>query len=728
MKKLLLLTSVLILSISVRAQVISIAEARTKNIGDVVTVSATVTNGEELGGVRYMQDGTGGIAAFGGLDAVLRNDSITITGELSDFFGLLEISPVSTFEVHGQAQNEIIPLVLTPNQIDENSEGQLIQVNQVIFNDGGGTFAANTTYGFSSNSEESTIFIRSDHPLIGEIVPVGAVTLIGLSAQHTFDGFGGYQVIPRDVDDIINNNPISIISPITINNLTTNGFTVNWLTDVESSTGFFIGTDPSNILELAFNDDSVTDHSLSISVLESGQVYYLRAFSVAGADTALSGIVAAVTVSLSSGQMIPLFNKPVNNSVANPPDNLAIFTTQIDDSIASWIDKSVVSLDIAIYNFNNTAIANAINAAFDRGVVIRIIVEGSNANIGLNFINQNIPVLERLFSDGSGMHNKFMIIDADDVDNSWIMGGSTNFTDFNMSVDFNNLIFIQDQSLARGYRVEFNEMWGGSGPQPNPGLSRFGADKLNNTPHNYIVAGNDVELYFSPSDGTTSQIINTIMDADATVDFAVLVFTRDDIADAVIDRSNDFFVSVSGLINDVDVSGSEYQNLLDNFVNVQSYQDVAGALHHKYVIIDVDSPDDDPTVLTGSHNWSSSAENSNDENTLIIHNQLIANQYYQEYSQRFNTVVVGIEEFTAENDLSAYPNPVIDYLYISDITFDNNVTIFISDVSGKTIMTTNINTTSGADIKLDLSDLDKGLYIVSLSLNNKLKTIKIIKN
>jgi phosphatidylserine/phosphatidylglycerophosphate/cardiolipin synthase-like enzyme len=270
-------------------------------------------------------------------------------------------------------------------------------------------------------------------------------------------------------------------------------------------------------------------------------------------------------------------------------------------------------------------------------------------------------------------------------------------------------------------------MWGSTGAQPNLASSRFGADKLNNTPHNFIVAGNEVELYFSPSDGTTSQIINTIMDADASVNFATLVFTRNDIADAVVDRSNDFFVDVTGLIEMVNASSSEYQYLLDNFVNVRSYADVQGQLHHKYVIIDADSPDDDPVVLTGSHNWSSSAENSNDENTLIIHNDEIANQFYQEYSQRYNDVTVGIEEFFNNTNISAYSNPVVDQLYITDINFDQSVTFTVTDASGKVIMSEVINTVSGADIKLNLSSLDKGIYLVSLILKNESKTIKIIK-
>ena len=688
-----------------------------------------------MGVIRYFQDGTGGIAAYGAsygasLNSVNRHDSVTIYGILKDYNGLLELDTVLDVTNHGPATLPISPMITSPNGINEVNEGELLQIENAIFVDGGGTFS-NSTYQFVADGETSVIYLHSSHELIGELIPVGPVTLIGISSQFTFDGFGGYQMLPRDANDLINDNAISIISPTTESNLSTSGFDLNWTTDVASSTGVWYGTEeyaPESEMDLIFIDDAVTEHSVTLTGLESGQVYFARVYSVAGADTARPGNNAVATVSESSGEMVALFNKSVNNSVADPVDNLAIYTTQIDDSVAAWIDKALISLDIAIYNFNNTPIANAINAAYDRGVNIRIIVEGGNANIGLNFINQNIPVLERLFADGSGMHNKFMIIDADDVDNAWIMGGATNFTDFNMTVDFNNMIFIQDQSLARSYRVEFNEMWGSTTDQPNAGFSRFGADKTNNTPHNFIVGGNEVELYFSPSDGTTSKIIETIMDADASVNFATLVFTRDDIAHAVIDRSDDFFVDVTGLIDQVNTTGSEYDNLLDSNVTVLSYQEVEGQLHHKYVIIDVNAPDDDPVVLTGSHNWSSSAENSNDENTLIIHNAEIANQYYQEYSERYNLVTVGIEEFGNNINITTYPNPVSNWLYITDITFDENITFVITDVSGKVIMADELNTISGTDIKLDMSNFKTGLYLITLKLNNQSKTIKIIKN
>ena len=55
----------------------------------------------------------------------------------------------------------------------------------------------------------------------------------------------------------------------------------------------------------------------------------------------------------------------------------------IDDTLAAYINRAQYTLDIAIYNLDNSApastIINAINNAYSRGVRIRLIYESSNS-------------------------------------------------------------------------------------------------------------------------------------------------------------------------------------------------------------------------------------------------------------------------------------------------------------------------------------------------------------
>ena len=69
----------------------------------------------------------------------------------------------------------------------------------------------------------------------------------------------------------------------------------------------------------------------------------------------------------------------------------------------------------------------------------------SNAlNSMLSSLDPNIPVVYRNPNTAGIMHNKFIIIDANSTTNSWVMGGSCNWTNpTNLFNDYNNIIFIQ---------------------------------------------------------------------------------------------------------------------------------------------------------------------------------------------------------------------------------------------------------------------------------------------
>jgi phosphatidylserine/phosphatidylglycerophosphate/cardiolipin synthase-like enzyme len=233
-------------------------------------------------------------------------------------------------------------------------------------------------------------------------------------------------------------------------------------------------------------------------------------------------------------------------------------------------------------------------------------------------------------------------------------------------------------------------------------------------------------LFFPPSDGTNAQIIGTIMSAESSVYFATLVFTRDDIADAVIDRSNDFFVDVSGMIDQVNTTGSEYEYLQENFVNVYDYGTVTSSLHHKYVIVDVDELDEDPMVLTGSHNWSSSAENSNDENTLIIHDPLLVNQFYQEYAQRLS-FITNVADQDRNTAISVFPNPTSDILFLQGFDHQQNIHLQVIDLSGRTVLEESICIQAGSIHPVHLQSLPSGTYLIQLSGNEYITSKSFVK-
>jgi len=133
-------------------------------------------------------------------------------------------------------------------------------------------------------------------------------------------------------------------------------------------------------------------------------------------------------------------------------------------------------LDLTIYDFINDGVSNisdAINAAADRGVQVRFISDGTLAatNTAIGELNESVAHLYSPVGDAYNiMHNKFVIIDANHSDpmKPLVWTGSTNWTERQLYTDNNSVIIVQDQTLARAYTMEFNEMWGSSGPESSP--------------------------------------------------------------------------------------------------------------------------------------------------------------------------------------------------------------------------------------------------------------------
>ena len=633
-----------------------IANARLQSTGDTVTVSGIVTNGDELGAVRHFEDGTAGIAAYDltNLTGILRGDSITVTGILYDYNGLLEIQPVISFVNHGNGYT-INPQLVTPSQLSETTESELVKIENTTIDNGGTNFVQGV-HNFNANGESGILFLRSGHPLIGQMIPTGPITLIGISSQYTFTS-GGYQLLPRDANDLVLSNSINITSALQQTNLNNTSFELSWTTDLMGSSSLIYGIDENNLIDTINISGSNTSHTVNLSGLTAGTIYYAQGFSVNGTDTAFTAMDVFATVSNSSGLVRAYFNKSVDNSVAIIEDAQNIGVT-MNDTIKAYIDKAQHTLDIAIYNHSDALITTAINDAYDRGVVVRYLSCATTSSIAIGNLNPSIPVFEK--PNGTGiMHNKFVIVDANVTDSCWVLTGSTNWTSGQLFDDPNNLIAIQDQSIARTFEIEFNEMWGSELALADSSNAVFGSSKKNNTPHQFLVNGSAMEVYFSPSDNTTNKIVDAIETTNNNLNFALLVFTNNDLGWAIEDLHNNG-VSIQGIIEQINTTGSEYQYLADAGVDVRSHIGVSNIFHHKYCIIDQAIASSDPTLITGSHNWSAAAENDNDENTIIYHDQNIANQYYQEFIERFNELTASaIEE-------SAHSTSTKKLLYISD--------------------------------------------------------------
>jgi len=684
-----------------------IATARSQGIGASVTITGIVTNGDELGPIRYIEDATAGIALYdpATLVGVVRGDEVTVTGVLVDYNGLLEMTPVNS-SITNTTGNSITPQLITPIQVGESTESELIQIDNVIFNSGGSSFTSGT-HDFTSNGETGKVYIKSGSPLENTLIPMGSITLIGISSQFTFSSPAndGYQILPRDSADIIQSGSIIFTSPITQTNITTSSFDLSWNVSANSTTNCNYGT-TTTLGTSVNNGGNTTTHTISLTGLSAATFYYVECYSVDGLDTAFSNIGIYSTASNSSGIIRPYFNHSVDISFSNGVDAQDV-GSGFADTIAAYMDLAQNSLDICVYNASSSIIASAINAAYNRGVTVRYIADDDALNSMLNLLDPNISIIYRDPSPAGIMHNKFIIVDANSTNNSWILGGSTNWTSpSNLLNDYNNMVFIQDEAIAKAYTLEFEEMWGGV----------FGNNKSDNTPHKFLADGKLVEVYFSPSDQTTSHILETIENVDNTLEFGLLSFTRDDLGQAVIDKDIEFGVTVRGIIEQENGTGSEFATLAAASVDVRSHTGVTHTFHHKYLIADANSISADPLVLTGSHNWSNNAENNSDENTLIIHDAAIANIYLQEFEKRWGELgnANAIDELI-NIEVSIFPNPSPGMINIKSDLKINQINVYAVD--GKYLLATESKT---IDIEI------KGIYFLKIITDKGTTVRKVI--
>ena len=159
---------------------------------------------------------------------------------------------------------------------------------------------------------------------------------------------------------------------------------------------------------------------------------------------------------LALGLAIPLFTYTgfasidVYFSLVNDPEG----------AIIQELDKAKGTIDVAMYYFTDRDLANAVIAAHDRGVRVRIYLDKGQKEAKYSksryLTNHGVPV--RYSSNPYIMHHKFCVID-----NEVVITGSYNWTASADKRNNENLLVIHDAKMAQEYLAEFNRLWNNHG-------------------------------------------------------------------------------------------------------------------------------------------------------------------------------------------------------------------------------------------------------------------------
>lgn len=122
------------------------------------------------------------------------------------------------------------------------------------------------------------------------------------------------------------------------------------------------------------------------------------------------------------------------------------------------IQDSRKTIDIAVYNFTASALAEALYAAQARGVRIRVLVDREMAETGGSGVRglrlNGIPVRSLGVPEQSLMHHKFAVFDE-----RLVVTGSYNWTNSAEHANYENLVVLEEPTVAARFQEEFHRLW-----------------------------------------------------------------------------------------------------------------------------------------------------------------------------------------------------------------------------------------------------------------------------
>lgn len=316
--------------------------------------------------------------------------------------------------------------------------------------------------------------------------------------------------------------------------------------------------------------------------------------------------------------------------------------------LVSFIGQAQVSLDMALYDFRLSEDLKAVVAASLReraaaGVAIRIAYDADKpeepawdegmdpAPSGTGYFVQSLGYPFRRIGGLKLMHHKYII-----RDNTAVWTGSTNLTTDAWTFQENNIVQIESPEVAGYYAQDFAELW------RTEQIGNSGAFDTRTTQLQYEGHPARLRLLFSPGRGPAIdyEVAQRVAGARRRVRICSMLLNSGALLSALSDVLRVGQAQVDGIYDRTQMESvlEQWDTIRHNRWKITAVEDIIEAtglvgkdsqpyapdtrhdfMHNKILVVD-------DTVITGSYNFSHSAE-LNAENLLFIENKPLADRY-----------------------------------------------------------------------------------------------------
>ena len=328
--------------------------------------------------------------------------------------------------------------------------------------------------------------------------------------------------------------------------------------------------------------------------------------------------------------------------------------TEVATCLVDFLRGAERSLAMAIYDFRlsdplKTVLTTALHERANAGVTIRIAYDADKpetprleagmdpAPSGTGAFVQALGYPWRRISGLKLMHHKYIVRDVG-LPSAAVWTGSTNFTDDAWTLQENNIVQLKAPALAAMYTRDFDDLWS-TGEIGNSGA--FDPDPVQLT---YAGAPATVQVLFSPGRGPAIDfdVAQCVAQARRRVRICSMLLNSSALLSALSDvlRCCRPAVDVSGIYDQTQMQSvlEQWRGVRHNHWKIGAVQDIVADarlvgkhstpysphtphdfMHNKVLVVD-------DTVITGSYNFSRSAE-LNAENILLIDSPALAEAY-----------------------------------------------------------------------------------------------------